>query len=99
MLDKDVATKIVIDCIRFAGKFPGEIKAQNKLESVGIDSEFTIDFLLNQIVNSRKRGVPSVQYKINANDLTIKTGTKVYELRDQVSENANPAPKKPGGKK
>jgi hypothetical protein len=98
MLDKDVASKIVKDCIRFAGKFKGEIKAQHKLESVGIDSEFTIDFLLNQIVNSNKRGVPSVSYEIDANDLTITTGTKVFELRDQVSENANPASKTPGGK-
>ena len=99
MLDKDIADRIVRNCIRFAGGFEGEIKAQHKLESVGIDSEFTIDFLINQLVNSKKRGVLSVNFKLNANDLDVKTSTRVFELRDQVSENSNPAPKKRGGKK
>lgn len=91
MLDKDIASKVVRDCIRFAGKFKGEIKSQNKLESVGIDSEFTVDFLMNQLVNSKKRGLPSVGHTIDANDLDISASTKVFALRDQVSENSFPS--------
>lgn len=86
-LGKDKASRIVRDCIRFTGKFDGEIKAQNKLESVGINSEYLVDILKNQLSNSRERGLPSAGHTINANALDITTNTKVFSLRDQVLVN------------
>jgi hypothetical protein len=90
MLTSPQAEKIVRDCIRSASGFSGPIGVGKKLSEVGIKDVDSKRALNDEIVTNSEIGVQSKGYELGPQDLDFTTATKVFELRDQVSDKATP---------
>ena len=82
---------IVRDCISSATKFNGQIKAQNKLSEVGVLSDLMLQNLIDLIAHEPNIGVGRFGFTIDSGWFdSVSLGTKVFEVMDIVSANAQP---------
>jgi hypothetical protein len=91
MLSPEDAEAIVKDCVRQARGSGGDVPVDKRLEEVGIPTQDYVDALRDEIVTNHKVGLPSRGYKIDPNALEMNPKTHIYDLRDQVGDQAVPA--------
>jgi hypothetical protein len=98
MLTTTEAEQIARDCIRQATGFGGPILPSSVLKTVGVVDDDMREAVNDDIVTDNSIGVLAYEHTLGPNDLTFTINSLFFELRDEISSEAQPKVSTPAPK-